>query len=96
MWHPDKSKLLKVRLQARGEDVETPWAEDLGPTHGRRGRVAPGASWSPGCITGDDRAPAVTLDEGLQRTIDWCRRSGWASEGLNAANSLLPSPRRAR
>jgi len=41
-------------------------------------------------------APAVTLDEGLQRTIDWCRRSGWAGEDLNAADSLLPSPRMAR
>ncbi|TMK46779.1 MAG: SDR family oxidoreductase [Actinobacteria bacterium] len=41
-------------------------------------------------------APAVTLDDGLQRTIDWCRRSGWAGEDLNPANSLLPSPRMAR
>jgi dTDP-glucose 4,6-dehydratase len=41
-------------------------------------------------------APAVTLDEGLQRTIDWCRSSGWAGEDLNAENSLLPSPRMAR
>jgi dTDP-D-glucose 4,6-dehydratase len=41
-------------------------------------------------------APAVTLDEGLQRTIDWCRSSGWAGEDLNAENSLLPSQRMAR
>jgi dTDP-glucose 4,6-dehydratase len=43
-------------------------------------------------------APAVTLDEGLQRTIDWCRRSGWAGEdpAPTAANSLLPLPRIAR
>jgi hypothetical protein len=25
-------------------------------------------------------APAVTLDQGLDRTIEWCRRSGWAGE----------------
>jgi hypothetical protein len=31
MWLPDKSKLVKVRLHNQGEDVETPWAEDLGP-----------------------------------------------------------------
>lgn len=30
MWLPDKSKLVKVRLHNQGEDVETPWAEDLG------------------------------------------------------------------
>jgi len=23
-------------------------------------------------------APSVSLDEGLARTIDWCRRYGWA------------------
>jgi dTDP-glucose 4,6-dehydratase len=37
-------------------------------------------------------APVVTLDEGLQRTIEWCRRSGWAGEEPNAANALLPFP----
>ena len=31
MWVPDKSKLVKVRLHNQGEDVETAWAEDLGP-----------------------------------------------------------------
>jgi len=41
-------------------------------------------------------APAVSLDEGLQRTIDWCRRSGWAAGDPEAANSLLPLPRIAR
>src|SRR4051812_4652495 len=30
-WTPDKTKLVKVCLHSRGEDVETPWAEDLGP-----------------------------------------------------------------
>ena len=29
MWIPDPNKLLKVRLQSRGEDVETLWAEVL-------------------------------------------------------------------
>jgi len=28
---------VKIRLQQRGEDVETPWAEDLGPVQGRPG-----------------------------------------------------------
>lgn len=27
----EKQKLIKVRLTDRGEDTETPWAEDLGP-----------------------------------------------------------------
>ena len=31
MWLPDKAKLVKVRLHNQGEDVETVWAEDLGP-----------------------------------------------------------------
>ena len=31
MWRPDKNKLVKVRLHDQGEDVETAWAEDLGP-----------------------------------------------------------------
>jgi hypothetical protein len=31
MWRPDKSKLTKARLHSKGEDVETPWAEDCGP-----------------------------------------------------------------
>jgi hypothetical protein len=31
MWVPEKSKLVKVRLHNQGEDVETTWAEDLGP-----------------------------------------------------------------
>ena len=31
MWLPDKTKLVKVRLHDQGEDVETAWAEDLGP-----------------------------------------------------------------
>jgi hypothetical protein len=31
VWLPDKSRLVKVRLHDQGEDVETPWAEDLGP-----------------------------------------------------------------
>lgn len=34
MWLPDKSMLVKVRLHNRGKDVETPWAEDLGPIEG--------------------------------------------------------------
>ena len=34
MWVPDKARLVKVRLHNRGEDVETPWAEDLGPLEG--------------------------------------------------------------
>jgi hypothetical protein len=37
MWIPDKDKLVKIRLHAEGEDVETPWAEDLGPADGRPG-----------------------------------------------------------
>ena len=32
MWLPDKDDLLKIRIQDNGEDVETPWAEDLGPS----------------------------------------------------------------
>src|SRR2546430_2379593 len=36
MWFPDKSKLLKVRLQSEGRDVETAWAEDLGAAPGDR------------------------------------------------------------
>ena len=35
MWVPDKTKLVKVCLHSRGEDVETPWAEDLGEAPGR-------------------------------------------------------------
>jgi hypothetical protein len=31
MWVPDRSKLVRVRLHNQGEDVETAWAEDLGP-----------------------------------------------------------------
>ena len=31
MWLPDSSKLVKVRLHNQGEDVETLWAEGLGP-----------------------------------------------------------------
>ena len=31
MWTPNKDKLVKVRLHSKGEDGETPWAEDLGP-----------------------------------------------------------------
>ena len=37
MWIPDKSKLVKVCLHSQGEDVETPWAEDLGEVPGRPG-----------------------------------------------------------
>lgn len=37
MWVPDKTKLVKVCLHSRGEDVETPWAEDLGEVQGRPG-----------------------------------------------------------
>jgi hypothetical protein len=44
MWTPDPTRLVKVRLHNRGEDVETPWAEDLGPAPGsnraRRVRLA--------------------------------------------------------
>jgi hypothetical protein len=34
MWLPDQSKLVRVRLHNQGEDVETAWAEDLGPVPG--------------------------------------------------------------
>ena len=37
VWVPDKNKLVKVCLHSRGEDVETPWAEDLGEAPGRPG-----------------------------------------------------------
>jgi hypothetical protein len=37
VWVPDKSKLVKVCLHSRGDDVETPWAEDLGEAPGRPG-----------------------------------------------------------
>lgn len=37
VWVPDKNKLVKVCLHSRGQDVETPWAEDLGEAPGRRG-----------------------------------------------------------
>jgi hypothetical protein len=37
MWLPDRSRLVKVRLHACGEDVETPFAEDLGPVPGDAG-----------------------------------------------------------
>lgn len=30
MWHPDKEKLLRVRLCNHEDDVETCWGEDLG------------------------------------------------------------------
>jgi hypothetical protein len=30
MWTPNPERLVKVLLHSRGEDVETPWAEDLG------------------------------------------------------------------
>src|SRR5262245_60063932 len=33
IWLADSSELIKIRLQNRGEDLETAWAEDLGP-HG--------------------------------------------------------------
>ena len=35
VWVPDKNKPVKVCLHSRGEDVETPWAEDLGKAPGR-------------------------------------------------------------
>src|SRR5262245_30034503 len=38
MWVPDTSRLLKVRLHNQGEDVETAWAEDLGPVEGGQPR----------------------------------------------------------
>ena len=34
MWTPDSARLVKIRLHNQGEDVETPWAEDLGPLEG--------------------------------------------------------------
>ena len=34
MWRPNKDRLVKVRLHNQGEDLETPWAEDLGPIEG--------------------------------------------------------------
>src|SRR5262249_16584860 len=37
MWSPRKDRLVKIRLQQRGEEVETPWAEDLGPVQGLPG-----------------------------------------------------------
>jgi hypothetical protein len=37
MWSPRKDRLVKIRLQQRGEEVETAWAEDLGPVQGRPG-----------------------------------------------------------
>jgi hypothetical protein len=37
MWSPRRDRLVKIRLQQRGDDVETPWAEDLGPVQGRPG-----------------------------------------------------------
>src|SRR5437870_1595460 len=33
----NRSKLIKVCLTNRGEDTETPWAEDLGPAQGPTG-----------------------------------------------------------
>jgi hypothetical protein len=35
VWFPDSSKLIKVMLHDDGADVETPWAEDLGPIDDR-------------------------------------------------------------
>jgi hypothetical protein len=40
VWLPNESKLIKVRLQTNGKDVETPWAEDCGPGPGAVGRLA--------------------------------------------------------
>jgi hypothetical protein len=37
MWTPREDRLVKIRLQQLGDDVETPWAEDLGPVDGRPG-----------------------------------------------------------
>ena len=37
-------------------------------------------------------APAVTLDQGLERTIEWCRRSGWAG-GEHAPHAPAAQPR---
>ncbi len=37
VWTPRKDRLVKIRLQQRGEDSETPWAEDLGAVEGRPG-----------------------------------------------------------
>lgn len=34
MWSPDPNRLVKVRLRNGDEDIETPWAEDLGPAPG--------------------------------------------------------------
>lgn len=31
MWFPDPDRVVKVVLHDRGDDVEAPWAEDLGP-----------------------------------------------------------------
>jgi hypothetical protein len=38
MWLPNPQKLVKLVLHSDGADVETPWAEDLGPAHGEEGR----------------------------------------------------------
>lgn len=38
VWIPDEKKLVKICLHSQGKDVETPWAEDLGPA-----AVSPGA-----------------------------------------------------
>ena len=37
MWTPDPSKLVKIAIHSQGEDVETPFAEDLGPADGPPG-----------------------------------------------------------
>ena len=37
MWIPDKKRLVKICLHSQGQDVETPWAEDLGEVPGRPG-----------------------------------------------------------
>ncbi len=34
VWLPDESRLVKVRLQSNGEDVEMAWAEDCGSAPG--------------------------------------------------------------
>jgi len=37
MWLPDRDKLVKVRLKNGNDDVETPWAENLGEDKEGRG-----------------------------------------------------------
>src|SRR5437899_6144511 len=84
MWTPDRSKLVKICLHDDGEDVETPWAEDLGPIDiadgARRVRIAniPYLHEKP---TYEDVIVVVPDEDHPDRRLTW-NRKGTAYEDI--------------